>query len=135
MFQTVINKILQDFINTRKVASFIDNIIVGIKIEEKHDEIIEKVVKRLVENDLYVKPEKCKQKIRKVRFLGVVIEPKRIKMVKEKVKEVLDQLTLKEVKNIQKFLELVNYYYQFIKDFAAIARLLHNIVKKDQKWN
>ena len=35
---------------------------------------------------------------------------------------------------MQKFLELANYYYWFIKDFIAIARLLHYIVKKNQKW-
>jgi len=56
-----------------------------------------------------------------------------IKMEEEKVKEVLDWPTLKEVKNIQKFLELTNYYLQFIKDFAVIARLLNNLVKKDPK--
>ena len=56
-------------------------------------------------------------------------------MEKEKVKVVLDWPTLKEVKDIQKFLELVNYYQQFIKNFAMIARPLHNLVKKDQKWN
>jgi len=54
------NEILQDFINIGKVASFIDDVIIGIEIKERHNEIVEKVVKRLAENDLYVKPEKCK---------------------------------------------------------------------------
>ncbi len=35
----------------------------------------------------------------------------------------------------QKFLGLANYYCQFIKGFASIARPLHDIVKKDQKWD
>ena len=70
-----------------------------------------------------------------VKFLEVVIEPEGIKMEKEKVKGVLDWPTLKEVKDVQKFLELANYYQQFIKNFAMIARPLHNLVKKDQKWN
>jgi len=52
------NEILWDLINTREVASFIDDVIVGIKEEEGHNEVIEEVVKKLVENDLYVKPEK-----------------------------------------------------------------------------
>jgi len=56
----MINEILWNLINTRKVASFIDNVIIGIKGEEGHDEIVEKIVKRLVENDLYVKPKKYK---------------------------------------------------------------------------
>jgi len=54
-------------------------------------------------------------------------------MEEEKVKEVLNWLTLKGFKNIQKFLELANYYQQFIKNFMTIARPLHNLVKKNQK--
>jgi len=46
--------------NTGEVASFIDNIIVGIEDEERHGEVVEEVVKRLVENDSYIKLEKCK---------------------------------------------------------------------------
>jgi len=60
MFQTMMNEVLWDLINTGKVVSFIDNVIVGTEEEAGHDEIVEEVVKRLVENDLYVKPEKCK---------------------------------------------------------------------------
>jgi len=59
-FQTMMNKILQDLINTGKVASFINDMIVGIEMVEKYDKMVEEVVKRLAENDLYVKPEKCK---------------------------------------------------------------------------
>ena len=47
---------------------------------------------------------------------------------------VLDWLTTKEIKDVQKFLGLSSYYRQFVKDFAFIARLLHNLVKKEQKW-
>ena len=59
----------------------------------------------------------------------------RIKMEEEKVKGVLNWPTSKEIKNIQKFLGLANYYWQFIKDFVFIAKPLYNLVKKDQKWD
>jgi len=60
MFQTIINKILQDLINTGKIVSFIDDVIVETEEEKGHDEVVEKVIKRLVENNLYVKLEKYK---------------------------------------------------------------------------
>ena len=63
-FQTMINKLLRELINTRKVAVFIDNVIVGTEEKEGHDKMVAEVVKRLEENDLYVKPEKCKWKVR-----------------------------------------------------------------------
>ena len=59
-FQTIINKIFWNLINTGKVTSFIDNIIVGIEEKEEHDEVIEEVVRRLSKNNLYVKPERYK---------------------------------------------------------------------------
>jgi len=58
-----------------------------------------------------------------------------IKMEEEKVKDMLDWPTPKCVKDVQKFLGLANYYHQFIEGFASIARPLHDMVKKDQKWD
>ena len=90
MFQTMMNKILWDLINISKVASFIDDIIIGMKTEEEHDKLVEEVVRRLAENNLYVKPEMCKWKVKKVEFLEVVIRPEGIKIEEEKIKSVLD---------------------------------------------
>ena len=97
-FQIMMNEILWNLINIGEVASFINDIIVGIE-EEEHDKIAEEVIKILVENNLYVKLEKCKWKIKKIRFLGVVIGADRIKMEEEKVREVLDWLTPQRVKD------------------------------------
>ena len=134
-FQAIMNELLRDLINTRKVAVFIDDMIVGMETEEGHDEIVAEIIRRLKENDLYVKPEKCKWKVREVGFLGVVIGLEGIKMEKEKVKGVLEWLTPKCVKDVQKFLGLANYYHWFIERFAFIARPLHDLVKKDKKCN
>jgi len=60
MFQAMINKLLRDLINTRKVVAFIDDVIIGTETEEGHNEIVVEVIGRLEENDLYIKPEKCK---------------------------------------------------------------------------
>ena len=111
MLQTIINKILQDLVNTGEVAYFINNFILGTEKKEEYNKVIEEVMKRLVENNLYVKLEKCKWKMREVGLLGVVIRINRIKMEEVKVKKVLDWPTPKEVKNIQKFLELANCYW------------------------
>ena len=83
-----------NIINTRKVASFIDNIIIGTEIEKKYDEIVKEVIKRLIENDLYIKPKKYKWKVKEVGFLEVIIGLEDIKIEKEKVKSVLDWPTL-----------------------------------------
>ena len=96
----MMNRLLRDLINTRKVVAFIGNVIVGIESEEGHNKLVEEVIKRLEKNDLYIKLEKCKWKVKEVGFLGVVIGPKGIKIEKEKVEGVLEWPTLICVKNI-----------------------------------
>ena len=134
IFQAMMNELLRDLTNMGKVAVFIDDVIVGTETEEGHNELVAEMIKRLEENKLYMKPEKCKWKVREIEFLGVVIGSEGIKMEKEKVKGVLEWPTPKSVKDVQKFLGLANYYHWFIKGFAMVARPLHDTVKKDKKW-
>jgi len=58
-FQAMMNKILRDLINKGKVVAFVDNVLVETETEEGHNEIVEEILKRLEENDLYIKLEKC----------------------------------------------------------------------------
>ena len=57
-FQTIMNELLRDLINIEKVESFIDDIVVEMESEEEHDELVKEILRRLEENDLYVKLEK-----------------------------------------------------------------------------
>ena len=86
----------------------------------------------MADNDLFVKHV---WKVREVGVLGVVIKPDEVKMEKEKVQEVVDQPVPRSVKNVQKFLGLANYYKQFVKDFARIAKPLHEITRNDIQWS
>jgi len=89
-FQAMMNDLFRDLINQGDTATFIDDILVTMDMEEGHDELVKKVLRRLEENDLFIKLEKCKWKVREVEFLGVVIGPKGIEMQKEKVEGVLN---------------------------------------------
>jgi len=61
---------------------FIDDIIIGTETEEGHDDIIEEVLRRMMENDLFVKPKKYVWKVREIGFLGVMIGLDRVKIEK-----------------------------------------------------
>jgi len=100
MFQVVMNNLFRDIIEVGDVAAFIDNIMIGTKTEEGHDEIIEEILRRTVENDLFVKLEKYVWKVREVRFLGVIIGPDKVRMEKEKVQGVMDWLVPKSIKDV-----------------------------------
>jgi len=56
----MMNELLRDLINMGKVVAFIDDVIVGTETEKGYDEIVAEIIKILKENDLYIKPEKCK---------------------------------------------------------------------------
>ena len=58
-FQAMMNDLFKDMINKGDVATFIDNVLVATETKEEHNVIVEEVLRRLEENDLYVKPEKC----------------------------------------------------------------------------
>jgi len=125
------NKLLKDLINIRKMESFIDNIMVGTESEKGYNKLVKEILRRLEENDLYVKLEKCRWKVREVDFLEVVTEPEGVKIKKEKMKAVLDWPVPKLFKDVQKLLGLANYYRRFVKGFAKIERPLHKLARKE----
>jgi len=88
-FQAMMNEILRDLINEGKVMVFVDDVLVGTETKKEHDEIVEEILRRLEENDLYVKPEKCVWKARKIGFLGMIIGPNGVEIEKEKIDGVL----------------------------------------------
>ena len=62
-FQTMMNNIFRDLINKGDVATFIDDVLVGTETKKGHDELVEEILRRLEEHDLYVKLEKCEWKV------------------------------------------------------------------------
>jgi len=100
----MMNDILRDLINTEEIVVFIDNVLVVTEEEEKHDEIVEEVLKRIEANNLYIKPEKCIWKVKDIDFLRLVMGTEGIKMQKEKVAEVLEWPIPRTVKGLLKTL-------------------------------
>ena len=98
------NEILRDLINKGKVAAFVNNVLVETQIEKEHDEIVEEILRRLEENDLYIKPKKYIWKVKKIKFLEVVIGPNGIEIEKKKVNRVLSWLEPKNIKDVRKLL-------------------------------
>ena len=58
-FQAIMNNILQDMINKEEVAAFMDDVLVETDDEKKHNEVVKKVLRRMENNNLYIKLEKC----------------------------------------------------------------------------
>jgi len=106
---------------------------VETETKEGYDDIVEKVPRKIAENDLFGKPGKYVWNVREIGFLGVIIGLDRVKMEKEKVQGVVDWPVPRSVNNVQKFLELANYYRQFVKDLARVEKPFHKMMRKDVK--
>jgi len=72
-------------------------------------------------------------RVQKVNFLGVVMGQGKIKIEEDKVVGVLNWPVPKTVRDVRKFLELTNYYRQFVKNFAKLARPPNNLIRKEEK--
>ena len=84
-FQAIINDLLRDIIEAGDITVFIDNVMIGMETKEGHNKIVKEVLRRIVKNDLFVKPEKCVWNVREVGFLGVIIGLDRVKIEEEKI--------------------------------------------------
>ena len=133
-FQALMNEIFRDLIMDNKVAVYLDDILIYSKTMKEHIEIVNEVLQRLQDNDLYLKPEKCEFHKTKTEFLGLIISEGNIEMDPIKLKGVADWPTPRKLKDVQGFMGFANFYRRFIQDFSEIARPLNNLTKKSVTW-
>ena len=111
----MMNDIIKEEIGCGVVIVFIDNILIFTEKEEGHEEIVKEVLQKLKENDLFLEVEKCMFGASKIKFLGLIISPDRIKMDLIKVNAITSWPVLKRVKDVQAFLGLANFYCHFVQ--------------------
>jgi hypothetical protein len=95
-----------------------------------HQECVHRILKKLGENDLYLKPEKCLFEEKRVEFLGVVLEKGTIRMDPAKIKGVADWPRPNNVKDVRAFLGFTGFYRYFIPNYSKIARPLIDLTRK-----
>ena len=131
-FQSMIDAIFLDMIDDNLVIIYMDDILIFAPDKLILAENTKKVLARLQENDLFLKPSKCKFNQTKVDYLGMVIEEGKISMDSGKLKGIQDWPTPTTVKQVRAFLGFGNFYRQFIWHFSELARPLNDLLKKDQ---
>jgi hypothetical protein len=133
-FQTMMNDLFRELIDEGVVIAYIDDILIYTETLEKHHEVVKRVLEILRQNHLYLKAEKCEFEKERVEYLGLIISAGKIEMDPVKVEGVSKWPSPSNVKEVQSFLGFVNFYRRFIKDFADIARPLHDLTRKASEW-
>jgi hypothetical protein len=134
-FQSMMDTIFADMIDECIVIIYMDDIFIFAPDEPTLTKNTKRVLARLQENDLFLKPTKCEFNKTRVEYLGMVIQEGKISMDPGKLKGIRDWPTPTTVKQVRGFLGFGNFYRRFIWHFSELAKPLNDLLKKDQKFD
>ena len=126
------DRTFEDILEGGFVLIYMDDILIFAHTKEHLEQLTKQVLQCLQENDLYLKPKKCKFNKEHIKYLGMVIQEGKISMDSVKVKGIQDWPKLTTVKQVRSFLGFGNFYRKFIKQFSELARPLNDLLKKDK---
>jgi len=131
----MMDSIFDDMITGTLIIVYMDDMFIfhkDLKILKENTKI---ALKRLRDNDLYLKPSKCEFHKTKIKYLGMVIEEGKFSMDISKLKGIQDWLIPSTVKQVRGFLGFGNFYRRFIKNFSDIAHPLNDLLRKDKRFD
>ena len=108
---------------------YLDDIIVFSSSYEEHLVRLEAIFAKLKDARLKLSPSKCHFLCKEIKYLGHMISEKGIGVDPEKISCVKDWPVPKSVKQVQGFLGFTSFYRRFIRDFAKIAKPLHEVTQ------
>lgn len=120
VFQALVNDVLRDMLN-RFVFVYLDDILIFSDSVSNHVSHVRQVLQRLLENQLFVKAEKCEFHRSTIPFLGYIIEAGNIRMDPKKVCAVVDWPPPTSRVELQRFLGFANFYRKFIRGYSSVA--------------
>lgn len=132
-FQTLINSALAN-LNVDKVFAYIDDIVIASEDLESHYIKLRAVLNRLKTYSWKLNPEKCKFLQTRITFLGHICSKDGVEPNTSLVECIQNFPIPKNVKDVQSFLGLANYYRKYIMGHSIIAVPLTRLLKKDVKF-
>jgi len=131
-FQRLINDTLREYLNDFAIT-YLDDILIYSNDLKMHCSHVHKVLEKLNKRTLYVKKSKSKFEAKEIKFLNYIIQSEQIKKDSKKTNTVRNWPSSKQVKKVQVFLELMNYYQKFVSNYAKIAEPLTQLTHKNKK--
>ena len=131
IFQRTIESLLQGI---PQVVVRIDDILVTGKTRDKHLENLKEVLTRLDKAGIRLKLKKCVFFQNQMIYLGHRINRDSIQPIEGKVRAIHEAPASSNVKELQAFLGMLNYYACYLPNFSTILAPLHELLAKDCKW-
>ncbi|MBW0549445.1 hypothetical protein O181_089160 [Austropuccinia psidii MF-1] len=132
-FQNLVNDIFADFLDIFVVV-YLDDIMVFSSSEEEHVKHVASVLQRLRDNNLFAKARKCVFHASSMEYLGYVVSSDGLRMDSSKVQQILNWPQPKNIKALQSFLGIANFYCCFIKNYSKKITDLTSLLKEDSPF-
>ena len=133
-FQRVVNVIFSDLIDKKVLVVYLDDILIHTQTWSEHIEVVAEVFRRLQTYNLKIQFKKCKWAKSSLKFLGFIISADGIKMDPAKVLAIDSFPKPMNVKQLQRFLGLLNFSGKFVDSLASIASPLYELFQKKKKF-
>ena len=134
LWQRTIDSILTNFPG---VCCFVDDILVAAKTESEHLNRLIAVFKRLHDNDVHIKPEKCVFLTKEISYLGFKITDKGLFKTDEKIRAIKESQAPTNVSEVRSFLGLVTFYSKFALNLSTMTAPIYQLTRKNVPfdWN
>ncbi len=135
-FQQYMNNVLWDFLNDFCQA-YLDDILIYSKTQKKHRQHVKMILDHLQDADLQIDIWKCKFNVEETVFLKIIVSEQDLCMNSIKVKAIVNWATSTNLKEIQDFVDFVNFYWCFIKNFSKLVKSFIQLTRKNTSfvWN
>lgn len=132
-FQSLLNGILTGLQGVKCFVYLDDVVVFGRNLEEHNSKLID-IFDRLESANLKLNPKKCKFLQKEILYLGHVCSKEGVRPDSKLLEAVKKFPVPRNIKQLQSFLGLANYYRKFIVNFSKIAHPLHRLLSKDKKF-
>ena len=127
-FMRFIHHVLKEHLD-HGVQAYFDDILIHTATQHEMNQLVSKVLRKLKENSLFAKLEKCLFDVPLVEYLGYSISADGIRPTESKVTAIRDWPTPKSVKQVQSFLGVANFLRRFVPNFSTIVKPLTDLTK------
>jgi hypothetical protein len=133
IFQRGMNYILRDLRNLACIV-YIDDILVFGKTEEEHDRNLQSILNRLEQYILQINVDKTVKKVENIEFLGYQISYNKISPTISRSQGITDFKEPSSKRELQRFLGMVNYDRNFVKNITSYLNVFYKLLNKDTNF-
>lgn len=131
IFQRTMESMLS---HCQNVIVFIDDLLIYGATENEHDLCLTKVMTVLKDQDVLHNSQKCRIKMKEVKFLGHILSAEGIRPTEDKIQAIKSFKAPNSKEELRSLLGLINYVGKFMPDLATLTDCLRQLIKKEAKF-